>query len=202
MKAWLLAAMTACSMALIPQAQAEDSPRVVVEQAVNQIIEILKSREDSTRLTEENRAAISAAIADHFDYRKMARGSIGKSWRELAEEDKVEFSKVFRELLERSYGNRLAGYRDQTIRYEDAKVKKHKALLKSWVVDAQKEIPVYYRLYEKDGRWRVYDIKIEGVSLVGTYRKQFRSALKNGGFRKLLASLRDKVAELKAKDQA
>ncbi len=205
MKTWVFAwAFAFLLLPTVAQAASED-PRSVVENTVEDIIQVLKNRKDMTRLSEEDRAAITAAIGDRFDYRKMARGSIGRAWRELAESDKQDFSDVFRELLERSYGNRLADYRDQTIRYGEAKIneKRHTATVKSWVIDGEKEIPVYYRLYQdKSGTWHVYDIKIEGVSLVGTYRKQFKSALKNGGFQKLLADLRQKVEKLKQQDNA
>jgi len=183
-------------------AVAEDGPKAVVESTVGAIIDVLKARKDTTSLSEDDRLAISSAVADHFDYRKMARGSIGRSWRDLGESDKVDFSASFRELLERSYGNRLAGYSNQTIRYGDAEMKTRTATVKSWVIDGQKEIPVFYRLYHSNDGWKVFDIKIEGVSLVGTYRTQFKSALDKDGFPNLLNDIKDKVQGMKDKDAA
>ncbi|MDQ6976113.1 MAG: ABC transporter substrate-binding protein [Mariprofundaceae bacterium] len=188
--------------AFSPVAMADDGPKAVVESTVNGIIDVLKARQDPKALSEDDRAAISNAVADKFDYRKMARGSIGRSWRDLSESDKIAFSAAFRELLERSYGNRLDSYSDQTIRYADTQFKKKKALVKSWVVDGNKEIPVFYRLYQSTMGWRVFDIKIEGVSLVGTYRKQFKSALKKNGFKVLLGDIKAKVQKMKDKDAA
>jgi len=183
-------------------AVAEDDPKVVVESTVGAIIDVLKARKDTNSLSEDDRLAISSAVADHFDYRKMARGSIGRSWQDLAEADKAEFSASFRELLERSYGNRLAGYSNQTIRYGDSEMKTRTATVKSWVIDGQKEIPVFYRLYQSNDGWKVFDIKIEGVSLVGTYRTQFKSALEKDGFTTLLNDIKAKVQDMKDKDAA
>jgi len=200
LKYTLMALCAAFYLSLAPVAIADDGPKAIVESTVNGIIDVLKSRADQKSLSEDDRVAISSAVADKFDYRKMARGSIGRSWRDLGEDDKLAFSAAFGELLERSYGNRLASYSDQTIRYADAKVKKNKAFVKSWVVDGQKEIPVFYRLYHSKTGWRVYDIKIEGVSLIGTYRKQFKSALKKNGFKVLLGDIKAKVQKMKDKD--
>ncbi|MDQ6979447.1 MAG: ABC transporter substrate-binding protein, partial [Mariprofundaceae bacterium] len=71
-----------------------------------------------------------------------------------------------------------------------------------WVIDGAKEIPVFYRLYKSKNGWKVFDIKIEGVSLVGTYRTQFKSALEKDGFAVLLDDIKAKVQGMKDKDAA
>lgn len=200
MKRLVFSICAAIWLSLVPSAMADEGPKAVVEATVGDIIAVLKSRENPNKLTEENRDAIRQAVTGRFDYRKMARGSLGKPFNKLSDENKDAFTEVFRELLERSYGNRLADYGDQTIRYGDAAFKKGKALVKSWVIDGEKEIPVYYRLYQNNDVWMVYDIKIEGVSLVGTFRKDFKSSMKRDGFEGLLSALKAKVERLKEKD--
>jgi phospholipid transport system substrate-binding protein len=179
-----------------------DDPKAVVEKAVNGILHALESRKDPSRLTEEDREAIRQQVEGRFDYREMARRSVGKPWKKESPEKQAEFTETFRNLLERSYGNRLAQYHGQIVEFDSAEYKKKKARVKTRVVDANKTTPVEYRLHKNNGTWQVYDIKIEGVSLVGTFRKDFKGPLKKNGFDGLLKQLQDKVARLKAKGNA
>jgi len=178
----------------------QDDPKVVVEKSVNGILHALKSRADPKVLTEEDREAIRKQVEGRFDYREMARRSVGKAWKKQTPEQQSVFTETFRQLLERSYGNRLSEYHGQTVEFDKAEFKKGKARVKTRVIDSNKVTPVFYRLHQRAGAWQVYDIKIEGVSLVGTFRKDFKSPLKKTGFDGLLKTLQDKVARLKKKD--
>ena len=177
-------------------------PKLVVEAAVNGIVHALESRADQNTLSEADRDAIRQQVEGRFDYREMARRSIGRDWNKQSNDAQENFTKTFRDLLERSYGNRLAEYHGQTIVYDNAEFKRDKARVKTRVIDTNKETPVEYRLHKSEGAWQVYDIKIEGVSLVGTFREDFKPVLKNDGFDGLLKALQEKVARLKAKDAA
>jgi len=177
-----------------------DDPKTVVEKAVNGILHALENRSDANVLTEKDRDAIRKQVEGRFDYREMARRSVGKAWKKQSAEQQAEFTETFRQLLERSYGNRLSEYHGQVVEFDNAEFKKNKARVKSRVIDSNKVTPVFYRLHKRDGTWQVYDIKIEGVSLVGTFRKDFKGPLKKTGFDGLLKTLQDKVARLKNKD--
>jgi len=177
-----------------------DNPKVVVEKAVNGILHALESRKDQSKLTEQDRDAIRQQVEGRFDYREMSRRSVGRAWKKQSSEQQSAFTETFRQLLERSYGNRLSAYHGQTVEFDDAEFKKNKARVKTRVVDANKTTPVAYRLHQRDGVWQVYDIKIEGVSLIGTFRKDFKGPLKKDGFDGLLKALSEKVARLKEKD--
>ncbi len=176
-----------------------DTPEAVVKAAVNGIVSVLKQRKDMTVVSADDRAAIQAKVADRFDYREMARRSVGRSWKKQSEEQQTAFTHAFRDLLEYTYSNRLASYRDQVIQYEKAEFKKHKARVKTQIVDGSKVTPVAYRLHQTKQGWMVYDIKIEGVSLVGTFRKDFKSTLRHKGFDALLDALKKKVEKMKEK---
>ncbi|MDQ6955254.1 MAG: ABC transporter substrate-binding protein [Mariprofundaceae bacterium] len=177
-----------------------DGPKVVVEKAVNGILHVLEQRKDLSKLTEEDRQAIGKQVDGRFNYRLMARRAVGKVWKKQSTEQQAAFTTAFRNLLERSYGNRLAAYKGQTVEFDDAKFKKTRALVKTRVIDGNKVIPVDYLLRKKNDVWQVYNIKIEGVSLISTYIKQFKGPLKKDGFDALLKSLNDKVERLKHKD--
>jgi len=177
-----------------------DDPKAVVEKAVNGILHALESRADPKNLTEKDREAIRKQVEGRFDYREMARRSVGKAWKKQTSEQQAAFTETFRQLLERSYGNRLADYHGQVVEFDKAEFKKNKARVKTRVIDNNKTTPVAYRLHKKADTWQVYDIKIEGVSLVGTFRKDFKGPLKKDGFDGLLKALNDKVKRLKEKD--
>ncbi len=180
-----------------------DSPKKVVEDTVNGIVKVLEAREDPTRLTEADRERIRKVVEGRFDYREMSRRSLGKVWKEISESEKASFTELFRRLLERSYGNRLAGFHGQKVAYGEAQFKKDKARVKTEVIDAEKTTPVEYRLHQTATGWQVYDIKIEGVSLVSNFRKDFKAGIKrNGGFKGLVQALEKKIEKLEARDRA
>lgn len=179
----------------------DNGPKAVVEASVLGIIQVLEARADTNRLTEANREAIRKVVDGRFDYAEMAQRSVGRAWNSVSDEQHAQFADVFRELLERSYGNRLAEYNGQKVVFDDAEFKGDKARVKSRVIDTNKETPLEYRLHQTATGWQVYDIRIEGVSLVSTFRKDFAAQLEKGSFTELLTTLQDKVAKLKAKDQ-
>jgi len=182
-------------------AAAEESPRAVIEHTVNQMIHVLENRQDSSVISAKDREAIRQVVQGRFDYRAMARRSLGRPWKKLDEAERLHFTEVFRELLERSYGNRLSKYKGQKVLFAQAQIKKHKARVKSTVIDGDRKTPVEYRLHQTKTGWQVYDIRIEGTSMVRTFYQDFKSILADGGYSKLLNTLEDKIAKLKAKDQ-
>jgi len=196
--------LVALSLAIAMPAWAADAPgpREVIESTVHEIINVLDKRADKTRLTEEDRNYIRKAVEGRFDYEAMARRSLGKPWRDLNKDEQAHFTEVFRELLERSYGNRLNEYKGQTVQFEDAELRKDKARVLSTVIDGTRQTPVEYRLRHTESGWQVYDISIEGTSMVRTFYQDFQSILDSGGYAKLLSTLEEKIAKLKAKDQA
>ncbi len=181
---------------------AHEGPREVIENTVNQLIDVLEHREDSSVISSKDREAIRRVVEGRFDYRAMAKRSLGKPWKKLDDAEHQHFTEVFRELLERSYGNRLSEYKGQKVVFSDAELKNDKARVKSKVIDGSRETPVEYRLHQTENGWQVYDIRIEGTSMVRTFYQDFKSTLENGGYPKLLKTLEEKIAKLKAKDQS
>jgi len=181
----------------------ESDPKTVVEETVHGIIQVLEAREDITKLTEEDRVKIQKVVHGRFDYREMSKRSLGKVWKGISESEKGHFTELFRRLLERSYGNRLSSFRNQKVVFDDAQFKKDKARVKSNVIDTEKETPVEYRLHQTAAGWQVYDIRIEGVSLVSNFRKDFKAGIRrSGNFEGLVHTLEKKVEKLEAKDKA
>jgi len=182
-------------------AQASSSPEAVVQAAVNGVIEVLKARKDHQHLSAEDRQAIRSAVKGHFDFREMAKRSMGRGWREINDGQRQHFALLFQELLERSYGNRLAQFNNQTVEYGKVRVKGKRARVNTQVMDPDKAIPVRYSLYSKDNEWHVYDIRIEGLSLIATFRTDFKTIYKKEGYEGLVQKLETKVENLKKEDQ-
>jgi len=178
---------------------AEDTPKDVVYSAIHSIIDVLENREDKTKITESDREGIRKVVAGKFDYREMSRRSTGKPWKAMDEDKKAAFTELFRQVLEYSYGNQLSAYHGQKVELKDAEFKKNKARVKGAVVDTNRSTPMEYRLYQTPTGWQVYDIKIEGVSMITTFRKDFKSIIKKQGVDGLMATLEKKVEKLKAK---
>jgi len=190
-------------MASVSNVWAEDDPKIVVENSVNGIIKVLEARKDMSILTEEDRDNIRKVVAGRFDYREMSKRSLAQTWKDISENQKVNFTELFRKLLERSYGNRLAGFKNQKVTFDDAQFKGDKARVITSVIDADKSTPVEYRLHQTASGWQVYDIKIEGVSLVSNFRNDFNEGIKqNGGFDGLVQALEKKVEKLESGDKA
>lgn len=184
-------------------AWADDTgPKTTIEATVNKIIEVLEARHDTSKLTSKDRDAIRQNVEGKFDYAAMAKRSLGKPWNDLDGVQQTHFTGVFRDLLERSYGNRLSEYKGQKVMFADAELKGDKARVESTVIDGTRETPVEYRMHQTSSGWQVYDIRIEGTSMVRTFYQDFKSTLDNGGYDNLLKTLEEKIATLKEKDKS
>jgi len=126
----------------------------------------------------------------------MAKRSLGPNWRERTPEERDRFVALFRELLENSYLGKIESYQGEEIRYGKETVDGPYAEVKTLVVTSKgQEIPVDYRMLEDDGRYRIYDVVVEGISLVGNYRSQFNSILQKSSFGELIDKLRATIKE-------
>lgn len=181
------------------QAAQANTPEAVIKTTVESVIDVLAHRKDPNTISEADRAAIRRIISDHFDFTAMSRLSVGAPWNEATPAQQQRFTQLFKELLEYTYGNRLGAYHGQTVKYEPAEFRGNRAQVKTMIVDTDKQTPVEYRLIKDGDDWRVYDIRIEGVSLVATFRTEFQDEIGNSGFESLIKSLAKKVDTLKAK---
>ncbi|RMG91129.1 MAG: ABC transporter substrate-binding protein [Zetaproteobacteria bacterium] len=172
-------------------------PKAVVQTIVSGIIDVLEQREDKTKLVEADREKIRHIVNGRFDYAAMAKRSLGEPWMHLDEAEKAHFTDVFRQLLEYSYGNRLKDYKGETVQYRDVEYRGSKARVLTIVSDGTKDIPVEYRLHKTDHGWSVYDIRIEGASLVRTFYQDFQAQLAKLNYQQLVKALEEKIARMK-----
>jgi phospholipid transport system substrate-binding protein len=171
------------------------TPKETVETGVNKLLKTLGDPAFKAKPEDERIAIIGAEIETVFDFKELSRRTLGREWKKMKPEQQKEFVQLFKELLQGVYADRLLAYSDQKITFEkETMLKKGSAEVQSYLQTSDgKKIPLFYRLTDKSGSWKVYDVIIEGVSMVKNYRTQFREILAKNSPEKLLEILRAKV---------
>ena len=184
------------------QAAADDiiPPHEMLKQTSDEVIAVLKDRKDE--LKDDPQLVydlVHEYILPHLDEVTIAKLALGKNWRKASREQKIEFINEFRDLLIRTYGKSLSEFSDQTINYFPVRRAdgEDKVVVKSEVLQSGgPSIPVSYRMRIKDNEWKVYDLSIDGVSLVTSYRGTFAQEIRKGGMEGLLKLLKDKNSKI------
>ena len=145
------------------------------------------------KAAERNRL-IRDAVDERFDWEEMARRTLARHWRKRSREEKKEFIYFFGKFLERNYLDKVEGYSDVKVIYDSERIVEGYGIGKVRIVTSRgREIPVLYRLIKKGEGWYVYDVDIEGISLINNYRKQFNSIILRSSFKDLVKKLKAKV---------
>lgn len=146
--------------------------------------------------SDEKKQKVRAAVDEIFDWAAFSQRALAKYWRQRTPEEKKEFIVLFGRLLERTYLDKVENYSGETVKYVGEKTEGKYAIVNTIVLSkSSAEIDVNYRMREKDGKWFVYDIYIEGVSLVNNYRIQFNDILMKSPYEELVKRLEEKIAE-------
>lgn len=170
-----------------------------VRKTVDDVITIVSNKEMKKKSNEhKRRVAIKKAIASVFDSEEMARRTLGKHWNQRSPQERKQFVELFATLLENSYAGKIESYNNERIVYIREQIDGSFAEVKSKVITPKKdEYTLDYRLLQKGSKWVVYDIVIEGVSLVSNYRTQFNKIISTNGYPELVKKLQNKSNELK-----
>ena len=174
------------------------SPKEQIKKTVDNVISILKDQKyKGEKKSQQRRTALRSEIGKVFDFEEMAKRSLGIYWRERTSQEKKEFTELYKDLLERSYSGKIESYTDEEIIYIDERIENGKyAEVKTKIVTKdKKEIPIDYKLYFNGKEWKVYDLVIEGVSLVSNYRSQFNKIIRNHSYQELVKRMKIKQAE-------
>ena len=140
----------------------------------------------------ERRSKIMASIEKGFNFREMSKRVLGKTWLSLDKAQKDNFTELMTKLLENVYIGKLEGYSDQTVEFVAETIKGDRAQVTTYLVNQGTKIPVHYIMKKTDTLWMVYDINIEGVSLVRNYQQQFKSIVMKDKFEGLVKVLEEK----------
>jgi phospholipid transport system substrate-binding protein len=190
--AWL---MVAGAMASTP------GPRDVVQVAVTRVITILHEDPDRQRV-DRQRTEIRRVAADLFDFDEMARRTLTRHWAGRSPEEQAEFVQLFTELLERSYIARIEQWSGERIVYVGESVDGNYATVRSKILTRRRaEIALDYRLMLRDGRWRAFDVLLDGVSFVATFRSEFDRIIQQSTYAGLVDKLRKRAVQTTALDK-
>jgi phospholipid transport system substrate-binding protein len=164
-----------------------------VKTTITEVIRVLEDQGlKQPDRTEERRRRLEKVISDRFSYDEMAKRSLGAQWAKLSDGERQEFVELFRGLLTRSYIGKIEGYSGEQIHYLTERLQEGYAEVKTKLATGKTVIPLDYRLLNKSGDWRVYDVVVDGISLVNNYRGQFAKVIRSSSYQDLVDKLRNR----------
>jgi phospholipid transport system substrate-binding protein len=172
-------------------------PTDQLKNRVDRILQVLADPEMMKESrTAERRAALRRIAGEVFDFTEISRRSLARHWQARTPAERVEFVKLFADLLERAYVGKLELYSGEKIEYAGEVPDGDVTTVKTRIITKQgTAIPVDYRMFQDNGQWKAYDALIEGVSLVGNYRTQFNTVIQRSSYEGLVKALRAKAEE-------
>ena len=176
------------------------SPSDALKEHIDKVLEVLR---DPTLKGEPGRKVkrekVRSISEDLFDFAELSKRSLGQNWKRFSPDQQEEFIKLFKSLLERVYADKITSYTNEKVTFKGEITLSEKSVeVPTTIVTKTSEIPIHYRLIEEKGHWKIYDVVIEGVSLVNNYRTQFREILAKKTPEALLDILRKKVSDMRA----
>lgn len=195
----LIGAFAVCGLCLLGSAGSAlgGDATVQIKQTVDKVIEISKDKNlKKPGKAAERRKAIRNAISQRFDFDEMAKRSLAVNWQQRTPHERAEFVRLYTDLLERSYMKRIESYSDEKVLFLDEKIDGSYAVVRTKIVTKRNvEIPIDYRVLAKGKKWEVYDVVIEGVSLVNNYRTQFNKIIRTSSYQDLVKKMKNKQSE-------
>jgi phospholipid transport system substrate-binding protein len=193
LKRVLLTLITGFALAFAAMSFAGNAPIDVVRTSVDAVLAIL---DDEQLNYDDKRTQIRVIVKERFDFRAMSQRTLATNWNKTTDEEKEKFVDLFSQLIENSYVGKIDSYTNERVDYPGEKISGRKAVVETLIITSSADIPVDYRLYQKGDQWLVYDVIIEGVSLISNYRSSYQEIMKKEGFDGLLAKMRAKIDEL------
>jgi len=170
-----------------------------VRKTVDEVVRILEDPAwKKPEKKEERRKLLEQTIAQRFNFAEMAKRSLGAEWAKRTQEEQREFATNFQTLLANTYLGRIEAYSGEKVQYVKELTDGEYAEVYTHVDTGKDVIDINYRLQKNSEDWRVYDVVVEGTSLVQNYREQFKRILRKDSFAELSKQLRDKSAHIKA----
>jgi phospholipid transport system substrate-binding protein len=172
-------------------------PLITVERHVNDVLSVLRDPamkgEKAKKAKKEKVRTISEKM---FDFPELSKRTLGNNWKIFNPDQQKEFIELFKDILEDAYMDRITSYTDEKVVFnKEIMLSDDTAEVRSNIITKKAETPIYYRVILKTGEWKVYDVIIEGVSLIKNYRSQFREILANKSPEEVLKTLRKKVGK-------
>lgn len=194
MACWLLVMLTTAAGAMA--AKTSSDPLGRVESVVNEIIAILEDKAlAGPEAVDKRRQLVIKKVEDLLDFEEIAMRAMGRHWRERTPAEKAQFVALFKQLLERTYIDRVDTYSGERAVFQKQDIRGDYAMVYTQFVTSKNEIPINYKLRKKANGWMVYDVEIETVSLVLNYRNQFDSIINRDKYAGLVQRMEEKIAK-------
>jgi len=172
------------------------APEEILRVSLNKGLEVLKNKELSAPEKSEQRKKALREIAEKiFDFEEMSKRTLAMHWKQRSREEQAEFVILFKDFLAGVYTGKIERYGDEDVRYLAENIEGEYSIVKTNVINKENlSIPIDYKLIARNGDWKVYDVIIEGVSLVNNYRNQFNQIIRTKSYRELVKMLKEKQA--------
>lgn len=182
---------------MVPFCVYAGAPLEAVKTQVNKVLDVLR---DSSLKGEAGkkvkRERIRNISENMFDYSELSKRTLGQNWKKLNAAQQTEFLGLYKTLLEDAYADKIINYTDEKVVFgKETTLSEKTAEVQTTIITKKADIPINYRVIQKGTDWKVYDVVIEGVSLVSNYRNQFKEILLNKTPDALLDTLRKKVGK-------
>jgi phospholipid transport system substrate-binding protein len=194
---WFNLVLILLLVAALPSQVLAATAKETVEEKVQLVVTTL-GESDFKQLSKDDKILkIRSIVNEVFDYYELSRRCLGREWKKFNAAQQKEFQELFSTLLEETYADRLLAYTSEKITFgKETELKKGKVEVQSAIITTDgNKVPIGYRMILKDGQWRVYDVIIEGISLVKNYRGQFKDILSKKSPEDLLETLRKKTGK-------
>ncbi|MEF9437732.1 MAG: ABC transporter substrate-binding protein [Candidatus Mariimomonas ferrooxydans] len=170
---------------------------------VDKVLEVLRDKElKKPGNKQKRREKIRKVLRQNFNYEEMSKRALAVHWKKRTPVEKKGFISLFRDLLERSYIKRIEEYTDENVVYAAESIDGDYAEVKTKIITERKvEIPINYRLLKSSTKWKVYDVVIEGISLIKNYRTQFNKIIRSKSFEALIKRMKNKQEEEESLEQ-
>ncbi|XPV76581.1 MAG: MlaC/ttg2D family ABC transporter substrate-binding protein [Desulfovibrio sp.] len=192
----MIITVLSCNVALA----GEQTPTEAIKNAVDNIINVISDKKYNTMKdgADKRYADLESTVDKSFDFGDLSARSVGKPWLDFTPQQREAFIDAFSTLLKKTYIQKLGDYNGEKVDYLNEKVRGNRAMVLTQIEQNQKIIPVNYKLVKKNS-WMVYDVIVEGVSLVKNYRVQFSKLLRNKSVEEVIEQIRERLQKLEEK---
>jgi phospholipid transport system substrate-binding protein len=173
------------------------APLDTIKVNVSNVLDVLRNPKLKAESAKEiKKEKLRVIYKTMFDENEFSKRTLSRNWSKLTPAQQVEFVKLFEQVLEKSYADKILDYTNEKVEFSKDEMKSdNQAEVQTKIITSSKEIPIFYRMILKDGKWKVYDVVVENVSLVQNYRTQFNDILSKNTPEQLLETLRKKVSK-------
>ena len=193
----LLAIFSLASGGYRGQVWGKETPSAIVKSTIDEVIRLVTDEKlKAPDQVSSRRKLLEETIGQHFDFEEMAKRSLATHWKSRKVDEHPEFVFLLQSLLSNAYAEKIENYSGEKVNYLKERLKDGYAEVQTTIVSPKTEISLDYRLILKDGTWVVYDVVVDGVSLVKNYRVQFDRIIHESSYEGLVKRLREKSDEI------